>query len=219
MNQIMKQLTSNLHIQIHGVDGSLTQFTQDDPEFVQQIVQDVRRPDFFAQDRITIAGRHSVTTLITCRIARLDLAGGGLSISKPPSQFTDRLWDAIEMSEQEFLYQVEVRDLDHVERRDPPQTRNQTQFGFVDVQLVGGQHIYLKLQLPSVLPAERLRRVHSALKSPGLSFRLASGGIGIANLANAVKFTAYPGPPEVPANAWSANETHGATTRLEFAAR
>ena len=42
--------------------------------------------------------------------------------------------------------------------------------------------------------------------SPGVSFRLAHGGLGIANLTNAVQFTGYPGPAQVPADAWSANE-------------
>jgi hypothetical protein len=54
-----------------------------------------------------------------------------------------------------------------------------------------------------------LQRIHSFMELPGLSFRLPSGVLGLVNLANAVKFTAYPGPAEVPADTWSANEGEG----------
>jgi len=47
------------------------------------------------------------------------------------------------------------------------------------------------------------------MELPGLSFRLAGGGLGLVNLTNAVKFTGYPGPAEVPADAWSAKEGQG----------
>ena len=53
---------SGLQTRIYGVDGSLSVFTQADPAQVQRIIQDVQRLDFFRQDRITIAARHSVTT-------------------------------------------------------------------------------------------------------------------------------------------------------------
>ena len=199
-----------LQIRIYGVDGSLTAFTQDDPALVQRIVGDAQRPDFFAQDRITIAGQHSVATLVVSRIARLDLAGEGLSIWQQPPKFATGLRDVVELPEQEFLYQVEARDLNHAERRQQQHKPGQTEQAFVDVQLVGGHHIYLRFQLVALLPAERLQRVRSILTLPGVSFRLAGGGVGIANLANAVKFTGYPGPPAVPADAWSATEDEGA---------
>jgi len=144
--------------------------------------------------------------VVVGRIARIDLAGKGLPIWKPPSKFAAGLRDVVELPEQEFLYQIEARDLNHLERRQQQHNPGQAELGFVDVHLVGGRHIYLQFKMEALLPAERLQRVHSILTQPGLSFRLAEGGLGIANLTNAVKFIGYPGPPEVPADAWVAKE-------------
>ncbi len=69
--------------------------------------------------------------------------------------------------------------------------------------------MYSKVQIMDVSRAERLQRIRSFMGLPGLSFRLASGGLGLVNLTNAVKFTCYPGPAEVPADAWSADEGEG----------
>ena len=69
--------------------------------------------------------------------------------------------------------------------------------------------MYSKVQIMEVPRAEQLQRIRSFMGLPGLSFRLASGGLGLVNLTNAVKFTGYPGPAEVPANAWSADEGEG----------
>src|SRR2546427_547290 len=77
---------------------------------------------------------------------------------------------------------------------------------YLAIQLVGGHHVYLKVQIMDVPRAERLQRIHAFMELPGLSFRLTGGGLSIVNLTNAVKFSGYPGPPEVPADAWSANE-------------
>jgi hypothetical protein len=202
----MNRPNTELKIRIYGVDGSLTSFTQDDPALAQRIIRDAQRPDFFRQDRITIAGGHSVTTLVVGRIARVDLAGEELSSWKHSSKVPASLREVVEVPEQEFLYQVEARDLNHLERRQQQHRPGQAELGFVDVHLVGGHHIYLQFKMVALLPAERLQRVHSILTLPGLSFRLAGGGVGIANLTNAVKFTGYPGPPEVPADAWLAKE-------------
>jgi len=211
---------AELQIRVYGVDGSLSVFTQDDSAQVQRIIQNVQRPDFFRQDRITIAARHSVTTMVVGRIARIDLAGKGVPTWQPPFKLAAGLRDIVEVTEQEFLYQAEVWDFNHVERRRQHHQPGQTQLGFVDIQLVGEHHIYLRFTLEALLPAERLQRVRSLLTLPALSFRLASGGFGIANLTNALKFTGKPGPPEVPADAWSADEEDGEnqealTRRLE----
>jgi len=52
--------------------------------------------------------------------------------------------------------------------------------------------MYSKVQIMDVSRAERLQRIRSFMGLPGLSFRLASGGLGLVNLTNAVKFTGYP---------------------------
>ena len=200
---------SKLQVRIHGVDGSLATFTQDDPAVVEHIVRDCQNPGFFNQQRIAVAGQHSVTTLVLSKVARIDLAGEGLPRWKPPSAIGMSIRDIVELPEQEFLYQVEARDLKHLERRRVRFAPGKPAVVYVAIQLVGSHHMYLKVQIVAVPRAERLQRIRSFMELPGLSFRLASGGLGLVNLKNAVKFAAYPGPAEVPADAWSANEGEG----------
>jgi hypothetical protein len=200
---------SKLQMRIHGVDGSLATFTQDDPAVVEHIVRDCQRPDFFKQERITVAGQHSVTTLVLSKVARIDLAGEGLPRWKPPSGIGRSIRDIVELPEQEFLYQVEARDFKHAERRRVRFTPGKPAVVFGSVQLVGGPHLYLKVRVVDVLPAERLQRIRFFLELPSLSFRLDGGGLGLVNLTNGVKFSGYPGPAEVPADTWPANEGEG----------
>jgi hypothetical protein len=200
---------SKLQVRIHGVDGSLVTFTQEDPAVVEHIVGDFQRPDFFKQERIAVAGHHSVTTLVLSKVARIDLAGEGLPRWKPPSGVGMSVRDIVELPELEFLYQVKARDFKHLERRRVRFAPGKPAVVYLAIQLVGGQHMYLKVQIVDVPRAERLQRIRSFMELPSLSFRLDGGGLGLVNLSNAVKFTGYPGPAEVPADAWSANEGEG----------
>jgi len=200
---------STLQVRIHGVDGSLATFSQDDPAVAEHIVRDCQTPDFFKQERIAVAGRHSVTTLVLSKVARIDLAGEGLPRWKPPFGIGMSIRDIVELPEQEFFYQVESRDLKHVERRRVHLSPGRPAVAFIAIQLSGGRHMYLKVEMVDALPAERLQRIRAFMELPGLSFRLEGGGLGLVNLTNAVKFTAYPGPAEVPTDAWSANEGEG----------
>jgi hypothetical protein len=132
------------------------------------------------------------------------LTGEAIAAWKPKT--ASETPDIMEISEQEFLSQAQGRDGKHVERRKNQHAPGQHFVGFNDIQLVGGRHIYLRFQGVAVPPADRLQRIHSFLTLPGLAFRLPGGGLGIVNLTNAVKLTAYPGPAEVPTDAWVANE-------------
>jgi len=197
-------LNPELQISIHGADGSLSTFTQDEPALVQRIIKESQRPEFFAQGRIILAGQFSLTTFVVSNIARIDLAGEGISAWKPkPSSEAP---DLVEISQQEFLGEAEERELQHVERPKRQHAPGQHFVGYLDIQMVNGQHVYLKFHGVAALPAERLQRVHSFLTLPSLSFRMPGGGRGILNLSKAAKFTACPGPAEVPAGAWVAKE-------------
>lgn len=198
------RLNPELQISIHGVDGSLSTFTQDEPALVQRIIRESQRPDFFAQGRIILAGPASLTTLVVPNIARIDLAGEGISAWKPKPSSEGP--DLVEVSQQEFLVEAEERELQHVERPKRQHAPGQHFVGYLDIQMVNSQHIYLKFHGVAALPAERLQRVHSFLTLPSLSFRTPSGGRGILNLSKAAKITACPGPAEVPGDAWVAKE-------------
>lgn len=198
------RLNPELRIRIQGIDGSVSTFTQDEPALVQRTLRESQRRDFFAQDRIIIAGESSVTTFIVSKIARIDLAGEGVAAWKPKAETPD----LVEIPQEEFLTKGSWQGLENVERGKPHHAAGQSFVGFIEVCFVGDRRVYLKFQGLAALPAERLRRIHSFLALPSLSFRLSDGGgLGIINLRNAAKFTAYPGPAEVPSDVWIANET------------
>ncbi len=204
-----QEKTSELQVRVHGVDGSLTTFTQDDPAVAEHIVRECQTRVFFKQERVAVAGQHSVTTLVLSKITHIDLVGEELPPWKPPSGFGTSIRDIVEMPGQEFLYQVEARDLKHLERRRVRFAPGKPAAVYVAIQLVGGRHMYLKVQIVDVPRAERLQEIRAFMELPGLSFRLLDGGLGLVNLANAVKFSSYPGPAEVPTHTWSADEGEG----------
>jgi len=204
-----QEKTSELQVRVHGVDGSLTTFTQDDPAVAEHIVRECQTRDFFKQERVAVAGQHSVTTLVLSKITHIDLVGEELPPWKPPSGFGTSIRDIVEMPGQEFLYQVEARDLKHLERRRVRFAPGKPAAVYVAIQLVGGRHMYLKVQIVDVPRAERLQEIRAFMELPGLSFRLLDGGLGLVNLANAVKFSSYPGPAEDRTQTWSANEGEG----------
>ncbi len=204
-----QEKTSELQVRVHGVDGSLTTFTQDDPAVAEHIVRECQTRDFFKQERVAVAGQHSVTTLVLSKITHIDLVGEELPPWKPPSGFGTSIRDIVEMPGQEFLYQVEARDLKHLERRRVRFAPGKPAAVYVAIQMVGGRHMYLKVQIVDVPRAERLQEIRAFMELPGLSFRLLDGGLGLVNLTNAVKFSSYPGPAEVPTHTWSANEGEG----------
>jgi hypothetical protein len=195
---------SKLQIRIHGTDGSLSPFNQHEPALIEQIIKDVQRHDLFAQPRIIIASKSSLTTFVASKIARIDLEGEPVLAWKPKP--SSKAPDLVEISEQEFLCQAEGRDLKNITRGNQRHTPGQRFVGFLDIQLVSGLHIYLKFHGLAALPAERLQKIQSFLTLPSLSFRFPGGGFGVVNLSNATKFTACPGPAEVPTGAWLANE-------------
>src|SRR6266404_3630665 len=162
-----------LQVRIHGVDGSLATFTQEDPAVMEHIVRDCQAPDFFKQERIAVAGQHSVTTLVLSKVARIDLAGEGLPRWKPPFGVGMSVRDMVELPEQEFLFQVEARDLKHVDRRRVRFAPGKPAVVYLAIQLVGGHHVYLKVQIVDVPRAERLQSIRAFMELPGLSFRLA----------------------------------------------
>jgi hypothetical protein len=201
---VMNQPSPLLQIRIHGTDGSHSSFTQSDAASVQRILNELQRPDLFTRERIIIAGHSSLTCLVTSKIARIDLVGEGLGRWNPKSPADAP--EFIEISEHEFLAEREVRDLEPAGRSGRRLVTGECFAGVLDVQLSGGQHIYMKLHGIAALPAERLQKIHHLLMLPGLWFRLPGAGISLVHLSAATKFIACPGPAEVPGEAWLANE-------------
>ena len=201
----MNSQNTMLQIRIHGIDGASSLFAQNDAALTERIITDAQHPGFFAQERIIIAGRSSLTTFVASKITRLDLTGEGVSVRKTKAPFKAPY--LLEISESDFLLALEERDLKHTERKKQQRAPGQRFEGFLDIKMIGGQHLYLKVIGEAALPAERMQRISFYLSARSLCFRLPDGGLSVVNLNNAVTFTSHPGPAEVPNDAWSANES------------
>ncbi len=76
---------------------------------------------------------------------------------------------------------------------------------FADLVMKGGRHVYLMLEGANLPPADRFTRIPLLLSGVHFHARLPVGGMSIVNLANLVRFTLYPGPPEASVDAWPAH--------------
>jgi hypothetical protein len=146
-----------------------------------------------------------VTTFAASNVARIDLGYQRFS----DWRFPRGIRNIVELTEPEFLYHASLFDLEDLERQRQPRRAGGPVVGFLDIEMLGGRHVFLKIMAVEELPADRLQRIHSFLAAPSLSFRLQSGGLAIVNLAHVLRFTVYPGPAEVPTDAWSADQENG----------
>jgi hypothetical protein len=62
----------------------------------------------------------------------------------------------------------------------------------------------LMIEFPVKLPAENQSSMQFLLSKGPIQMRLASGGIGVVNLAHLAGYTVYPGVAQVPADRWLA---------------
>ena len=204
----MKIKTSPLEIRIHGVRGTVETFIQPDAALADRIFKSVKPARLFAANKVVIAGTYSLTAFVPARLTRIDFIAEGVACWKFPVGISD----LIELSEDEFREHAHRGDPEHSEKRDQRRVSGDLHVGFLEIEMVGGQHVFLGLESLVELPAERLKRVNFLLSAPSLHFRLRQGGIGVLNLGNLARFTAYPGPSQAPADAWPAHHKKGLTT-------
>ena len=197
----MQNTNSALEIRVHGLDGTVESFVQVEPALADSIMEDVQPGRLFALDKIVIAGDYSLTAFIPCKLVRIDFIQKGLACWGFPAGIVD----AIELSEQEFREKAHLDDAENLEKRNQVRAPGEFAIGFVDLEMVGGLHLFLGVEFVVGLPAERMQRLNLLLSAPSVHFRMRQGGIGTLNLANLVRFTMYPGPPQAPANAWPAH--------------
>jgi hypothetical protein len=197
----MQNAESVLEIRIHGVDGTLETFTQEGASIADAILKDVKPGRLFGLEKIVIAGTHSLTAFVPSKLIRIDFVREGVACWAFPSGIVD----AVELSETEFRAKAHLDDIANLQKRDQLRTPGEFAVGFLDIEMVGGQHVFLGVEFVVGLPMEQLQRVNLLLSAPSVHFRMRQGGFGTLNLSNLVRFTAYPGPPQAPANAWPAH--------------
>ena len=190
-----------MKILIHTQGGSTETFFQDDPALATRIFKRIQSTKGFTGDIITIAGDYSLTTFIASRVNRVDFIAQDL----PPWKHPADILDVVELSEDEFQERSHLNDPARLERRRSPKRTGEFAVGFVEVEITGGNRVFLAAEIKVPFEAERLQRLRILFSAPAVHFRMPQGGISILNLKNLVRFTVYPGPDVTPLGAWPAH--------------
>ncbi len=190
-----------MKILIHTQGGSVETFFQDDPALVARILKGIQPAKVFTRDIITIAGDYSLTTFVALRVNRVDLIAEDLPLWEYP---TDILY-VVELPEDDFRERSHVNDPARLERRRSPKRTGEFAVVFVEVEMTGGDRIFLAAEIQVGLEVERRQRLHMLFSAPAVHFRLLQGGISILNVKNLVRFTINPGPDVTPMGAWPAH--------------
>jgi len=197
----MQNSNSGLEIRMHGTDGSIETFVQGEPSIADAILKNAQPGRLFGLEKIVIAGTHSLTAFVPSRLIRIDFVREGVACWA----FPQGIVDAFELSEPEFRTKAHLDDVTNLQKRDQIRSPGEFAVGFLDMEMVGGAHFFLGIEFVVGLPMERLQRMNLLLSAASVHFRMREGGFGALNLANLVRFTAYPGPPQAPVDAWPAH--------------
>ena len=199
-----------MEIRIHTQSGSVESFSQENPALVARILKGLQFTKLFTGDIITIAGDYSLTTFVASRVNRIDL----ISEDPLPWENSTDVLDVAELLEDEFRERIHLDDPARRERRRTPKQTGEFARVFVEVEMSGGNRIFLEAEIKVALEAERLHRLHALFSAPAIHFRLPQGGTAILNLKNLVRLTFNPGPDRTPINAWPAHHlTHWQKSR------
>ncbi len=176
-------------------------FFQDNPDVAARILEGIQPAKVFTGNTITIAGDYSLTAFVASRVNRVDLIAEDLPLWEYPAD----ILDVVELSEDDFREQSHVNDPARLERRRSPKRAGEFTVVLIEVEMIGGDQIFLAAEIQVALEAERLQRLHMLFSTPAIHFRLLRGGTSILNLKNLVRFTFNPGPDVTPMNAWPAH--------------
>jgi hypothetical protein len=190
-----------MKILIHTQGDSVETFFQDNPALVARILKEIQPAKVFTGDIITIAGDYSLTSFVASRVNRVDLIAEDLPLWEYP---TDILY-VVELTEDDFRKRSHVNDPARLERRRSPKRTGEFAVVFVEVEMTGGDRIFLAAEIQVGLAVERRQRLHMLFSAPAVHFRLLQGGISILNLKNLVRFTMNPGPDVTPMGVWPAH--------------
>ncbi len=197
----MRIAFNKMKILIHTQGGSVETFFQDNPALAARIVRGIQSTKGFTGDIITIAGDYSLTTFIAARVNRVDFIAEDLPLWKHPAD----ILDVVELSGDEFRERSHLNDPARRERRRSPKLAGEFAAGFVEVEMTGGNRIFLAAEIKVPFEAERLQRLRLLFSAPAVHFRLPQGGLSILNLKNLVQVTFNPGPDVTPIDAWPAH--------------
>jgi len=178
-------------------DGSVESFVQDGLAEAQPFLQQIGTGQLFNHPRIIVAGAHYKTVFVSSELNRIDLVWPHLEFW--PNGYVD----VVELTRAQFRKNTHLDDPARMRRREHHLRVGDLYVSFLDVRLAGGQRVYLMRESQVKLPAESQSLMRHLLSKGPFTFRLSEGGLGLLNLANLVRYTVYPGVPELPVDAWT----------------
>ncbi len=179
----------------------MERFVQDDPTLSARILREIQPAKAFAGNVITIAGDYSLTTFATSRVNRVDFITQDAAPRKHPSD----VLDVVELSEDEFRQRTHLNEPARLQRRRIPKRTGDLAVYCAELEMAGGNRLFLAAKITVPLEAERHHRLRLLFSAPALLFRLRQGGHAILNLQNVVRSTINPGPDVTPVDAWPAH--------------
>ena len=189
-----------MNIQVFLTTGSVHEYEQTDPELVSRNLSHISPDRLFQGSTISIGGEHHSTGFPARSVLRVEFTLDRLPDWPRPSNIDDaRLIDS-----EEFRASV-GRGADRP-KRDTALTAGENFVAFVDLEDAHGAQHYLVLHGKLLAGVARARAIERFLNAPGIYVRRGENTAGVFNPANLVRVSGHPGPPELPASAWLANE-------------
>ncbi len=194
----MSAYPSYLEIHIHGVDGYVAAFAQNDAETIRKLIEQMQPGRIFTQPYLAVAGHRSLTVFPSATVVRVDLLMRGF----PDWPFHLHIHDMTEFTEEEFR----VRVSDAAERR--PRSSGQRAV-YAEIEMTNGERIYLEMAVQ--VREEPITQVdfgvllQQFLSASSLHARRLGGGAIVINPAHILRVQFHPAPPQPPLNAWSAD--------------
>lgn len=131
-----------LEIRFHLADGSVEEFYQQDEAIAKRLLDGIRPAHLFRQPRIMIAGEYSMTGFIPSHVLKLDLVSKNFVCW----EFPVGLSDVVEVSESLFREKSGLDDHSHLQKREQDRMVGDSFVAFVDLEMRGGNHVFLMIE-------------------------------------------------------------------------
>lgn len=187
-------------IRIHLENGSVREFVQRDEATARKTWEAIDPVRIFTQPRVVIASDFSKSVFVGAAIARIDF----IQHFCPCWQFPEGYSDIVELSEADFRKNAHLDEPELMPKRDQRTPVGDLLISFLKLEFRLAAPLYLMTEVSMKLPAENLSFMRFLLSKTGLHMRLRGGGIGVANLAQLIGYSAYPGVPQLPLDTWPA---------------
>lgn len=187
-------------VRIHLENGSVQSFVQADEATARKTWEAIDPVRLFTQARVVIAGDYSKSVFVGSAMVRIDF----VQHFCPCWEFPEGYLDVVELSEADFRKNAHLDEPKLMAKRDHRTPVGDLLVSFIKLEFRNAAPLYLMAELSVKLPAENQSFMRFLLSKTGFHMRLRGGGVGVVNLAQLTGYTAYPGVPQIPSDAWPA---------------